>query len=106
MNIDYGKIIETAERRRATLEELASKLEHSQAMYEDLLKVKYWVEEVQSLHNQLDAEGRKLLPQEVQTALGQIGSTHTRITDAIVFRNSLDSKQIGGLRVLADNCHE
>ena len=105
MNIDYGKIIEAAENRRATLEELASKLTHSQTMYEDLLKIRLWVEEIQRLHNQLDAEGRELLPVDVQTALGQIGSTHTRVVDALVTLSSTTGKPIGGLRVLAERCH-
>ena len=75
MKIDYGKIIETAERRRNTLQELGSKLEHAKAMEQKLLEVSDWVCDLQNLYGELDQEGRALLPPNVNCACSQLSNT-------------------------------
>ena len=69
MNIDYAKIIETADKRREALKEL-DKLLADAALHERTLYDAFkWLREVHVAYLALDAEGKKLLPETARTAL-------------------------------------
>ena len=83
MKIDYGKIIEKAEIRRNTLEELTSKLEYAAAMEKKLFEVRDWLNDLRELFHDLDAEGRLLLPTTIQTAMQRLPQTHNNLENAL-----------------------
>ena len=83
MNIDYAKIIETADKRREALMALSDELSKAAAFYSMMEDALEWVNEVYSLYSKLDDEGRKLLPPSVLTAMQYLGTTHTKLSDAI-----------------------
>ena len=83
MNIDYAKIIELADKRREVLMALSEKLNKAAAFHGMLEGVLEWVGEIYSLYSKLDDEGRKLLPPSVLTAMQYLGTTHTKLSDAI-----------------------
>lgn len=61
MNIDYAKIIETANRRKETLQALDLKLRDASHYYENVLDAKTYLDDLAKLWEKLDAEGRKLI---------------------------------------------
>ena len=88
MKIAYEKIIEKANARKLALENIALLLEQAAEHDSDLAHIISWVEDVKTIYSQLDAEGIKLLPTHIQTALAFIHSTHSNLKEARVAAGS------------------
>jgi hypothetical protein len=69
MNIDYGKIIESAEQRRATLARLTELVNQSNEQVSALEAVQRYVTDLHATWASLDGEGKALLPSTLQGAL-------------------------------------
>ena len=83
MNIDYAKIIELANKRRSVLQNLEALLSEAGAQAQKVVEARAWVDEIAVVFRELDAEGEKLLPVGIQTALAYINTTGTRLSDAL-----------------------
>ena len=83
MNIDYAKIIETADKRRAVLQELEELLKDAGSHTQKLIEVREWAHDVANVFRVLDEEGRKLLPDHIRRALQFINSTTDHLHAAI-----------------------
>lgn len=73
MDIDYAKIIETADKRRAVLQELEELLKEAGIQTQKLVEIRDWVSKLDGVFHTLDEEGRKLLPDQIRTALLFLG---------------------------------
>lgn len=83
MNIDYAKIIETADKRRAVLQELEELLKDAGIQTQKLVEIREWVSKLDGVFRTLDEEGRKLLPDQIRTALLFLGRTTDNLHAAI-----------------------
>lgn len=83
MNIDYAKIIETADKRRAGLQELEELLKEAGIQTQKLVEIRDWASKLAGVFHTLDEEGRKLLPDQIRTALLFIGTTTAHLHAAL-----------------------
>lgn len=73
MEIDYGKIIETAEARRAALEQLTDLVNAAPAELTAMHHLLAYYTALRNCWNRLDEEGRKLLPPGLRSAIPYAG---------------------------------
>ena len=83
MNIDYAKIIETADERREALKELDKLLADAALHERTLCDALGWLREVHGAYLALDAEGKKLLPETARTALEWVHDDIAKLGDVI-----------------------
>lgn len=83
MNIDYTKIIETADKRRAVLQELEELLKEAGIQTQKLVEIRDWASKLDGVFHTLDEEGRKLLPDQIITALLFLGRTTDHLHAAL-----------------------
>lgn len=69
MEIDYAAIIDKANTRKETLQQLARALEQAKDMVDDLDKVISWMLEVGHIFAKLDYEGVELIPKPQRDGL-------------------------------------
>lgn len=98
MNIDYAAIITAADKRKSALKQLEDLVNQAGPHEEALRGALHYVTDLQAAWSQLDKEGRELLPKELSGALAYIGTTRSRLAEAI--RNSSEPAA-QGLEVVA-----
>ena len=102
MNIDYGKIIEAAEKRRENLEELTDEIGYAAGMVEKLREVRAWTTNLRSLYNNLDDEGKKLLPPGINTALSNMYLTDNHLMNALNVKTLNSGAAVAGVEWLVE----
>lgn len=98
MNIDYAKIIETANARKETLQQLTELLKQASDMLEVAKELYGWMDLVHLTMNQLDREGTALLPKAVYD---QLQSFPIRRMQSVLNDMSLNVQDRRGLEPLA-----
>ena len=83
MNIDYAKIVETADKRRAVLQELEELLKEAGIQTQKLVEIVGWASKLNGVFHALDEEGRELLPDQIRTALLFLGRTTDHLHAAL-----------------------
>ena len=83
MEINYAKIIETADARRKALEDLTSSFQYAATYCKELEAAQSYVKDLRDIYRRLDDEGRQLLPQNVRTVMDWIEKTETSIGNAL-----------------------
>lgn len=78
MNIDYAKIIETANKRKEALQDLAAMLQHTPEMLGKAEELLAWCEMVSKAYASLDREGQALLPTEVKRQLESLPTNYMK----------------------------
>lgn len=81
MNIDYAKIIETANKRKETLEALTETLRGLEDCAEKLAGVSLYMRELSGRYDAIDTEGRKLLPPGFDDQMGFLRTKLLHITE-------------------------
>ena len=103
MNIDYAKIIETANARKETLQRLEDLLANAPIYVERLTATRDWAYSVANVFGDLDKEGRDLLPKPTRTALEGLGYTLEYLNKALNTNPRQDQQTINfGLEHLHD----
>jgi hypothetical protein len=69
MQIDYGKIIDTAKARRTALEQLTELVNAAPAHLDAVHQLLHYYQALRTAWNTLDKEGRALLPADLRNAL-------------------------------------
>lgn len=72
MLIDYNKVAEAAASRISTLQTIEEALAAAPAILEHAYTIRDYLERMQRHWKALDAEGRALLPRQLQIALGAV----------------------------------
>ena len=83
MNIDYAKIIELANKRRSVLQNLEAPRSEAGAQAQKVVEIRDWASKLDGVFHTLDEEGRKLLPDQIRTALLFLGRTTDHLHAAL-----------------------
>ena len=83
MNIDYAKIIESADKRRESLQKLNDLIAGASRIEIELREALGWLKDVQSVFVALDKEGHELLPASVKLPLEYVSSTVVSLENAL-----------------------
>lgn len=98
MEVDYAKIIEAADRRRAVLQQLTALVNQSKAQLRALEDLYHYAVELKVAWEQLDTEGRQLLPEELQIAINLLSpSAYLELLESTGYSGNTPT----GLRVIA-----
>jgi len=76
MNIDYAKIITTANERKEKLQALGQLLESTPEMLGLATELLNWVRQVEAACRAMDREGKELLPRAVGAQLSVISASY------------------------------
>lgn len=87
MKIEFEKIIEKANTRKAVLQELQKLIGDAETYHHGLVELISWLQAMRSHYDLLDQEGRNLLPDKINLTLACARSTIDNLS-AIRFEHS------------------